>query len=478
MNEDLINEALVFTQKCDADFSQNLFLPENSDIAKGYLNLLRQIQRSYDSNAISTAIKKLDFIIKRIDVANYHLYRKEAMLNLVSLSVTDYVIGLIREKHLTNPLLIARYAYIELSKVLYYDISYAKQYDPAKRRIMCDAPVDLQKEKIFSYVVCTQWLSLYTYILQEFDINVIKRNTPGQNHVWGEIELNNGRIIIVDATDYITSSIDLGNAKSLSPTVGFVVLPKKYSGIKLYDVFNDSCNNEIAQAVTKYYELNRELDITLGYITKDGYPQERLIRETEIFNYPSSIITNPTDLDHFVESTLEFFRKLKVPNNLDGYEIYDYYRNFIKRLPKNIGANISENTLYVDSFSYKQKKISQDFSHSPSEYLRYLEGLVDSRYYKYLSEEETNEFLGQIKKGHITGEQVSDSIAKCEMKIAEINRSLDSLYAINKLQFCQPATNDILGIQLYEPMMGKKTLKSFEEYTEFRKTLVTRKEIK
>ena len=53
--------------------------------------------------------------------------------------------------------------------------------------------------KIFSYVVCTQWLKLYTYILKEFGIDVQQKNIPNQDHVWGEIELNENEIIIVDA---------------------------------------------------------------------------------------------------------------------------------------------------------------------------------------------------------------------------------------------------------------------------------------
>lgn len=472
MDENLVNNALVFIKKCDDDFSQNLFLQENAEIAKKYLTLLRKLQKSYNSNLISATIKKLDFIIKQIDAVNYHTYRKESILNLVSLSVTDYIISLIMEKHLTDPLLIARYAYIELSKVLYYDISYFRQDDLAKKRLICDTPVDLKKEKIFSYVVCTQWLALYTYILKAFDINVIKRSIPGQDHVWGEIVLKDGRIVIVDATDYITSSIDLSNAKSISPTVGFAVLPKEYSGIKLYDVFNNRNYLEIANIVKKYYELNRDLDITLGYISKKGYPAEIIIRENEIFNYPESVVTNPTDLNNFVNFTLDFFRNLKIPNNIDGYELYAYYYTFIKRLPKNIAANISQQTVYVDSFSYKQNKMSKKFLHAPSEYLKYLESLVYSRYYKYLTEEENNEFLKQMKEGHVNGEQVRDLIAKYEIMIAEINRNINLYYAINKLHFYDPNTCDTIGIQLYEPMMGTKILNSIEEYNEFKKVLL------
>ncbi len=469
-SEVIINEALAFIEKCDEDFLQNLFLLENAKKAREYLTILKQIKKDNNSTILTATIKKLDFIIKQIDAVNYHTYQKESILNLVSLSVTDYIINLIKNKHLLDPLLIARYAYIELAKVLYYDISYVKQNDLEAKRKICSAPVNVKKEKIFSYVVCTQWLKLYTYILEEFGIVVIKRNNPGEDHVWGEIKLNDNQIIIVDATDYINSSIDLSNAKSMSPTVGFAVLPKEYTNMKLFDIFNDSRDIETAKKVKEYYAFNRDLDISLGYIT-DSYPNEKIIEENELFHHANDIIRNQKDIDKFLRSTMSFFKKLKIPNNMDGYEIYAYYMTFIKKLPLNIRANISEETLYVDSFNYKIKKLHTKFLQAPSEYLEYLDGLIYSRYYKYLTEKENNNFLEQMKLGVLNSEQIRDSIAKYELVIAEINRNINLYYAINKLHFFEPMTSETLSIQLYEPMMGTKYFTSQEDYNEFKRTI-------
>ncbi len=471
MDEGFLKKLLDFIQKCDTDFANDLFLQENSDIAKKYLILLKKMKKNNNSTVLNALVKKLDFIIKQVDTVNYHFFNKESILNLVSLSVTDYIINLIMQKHLTDPLLIARYAYIELSKVLYYDISYVKQKNNSDKRKICDAYVDVKKEKIFSYVVCTQWLQLYTYVLKHFGIEVLKRNNPGQDHVWGEIQLNNDLIVVVDATEYINASIDLSNAKSISPTVGFVVLPKKYSQIKLYDVFNSSQNIETAQIVKDYYKINRDLDMTLGYITKKGYPIETVIKENELFHYPATVVKD-TETKIFLEKTLDFFRNLKIPNNIDGYEIFSYYASFIKLLPKNIRTNISQTTLYVDSYTYKQNKMRKKFLHAPTEYLKYLDELVYRRYYKYLSEEENNIFLDQMKKGFINGEQVRDLIKKYEIAISEINRKINLYYAINKLHFYDPETCDTLGIQLYEPMMGNKFLNNQEELDEFKRTIL------
>lgn len=337
-----------------------------------------------------------------------------------------------------------------------------------EKEIMCNTPVDLKKERIFSYVLCTQWLQLYTYILSCFDIDVIKRNIPGQDHVWGEIKLNDNLIVIVDATEYIDSSIDLSNAKSVSPTVGFVVLPKEYTGIKLYDVFNKPENKELSKKIKIYYEYNRELDMSLGYINKSGYKVEKIIRENDLFNYPYPVIKNCDDLKRYTNMTIEFFKNLRIPKNIDGYEIFAYYSKFIRKLPINIAANISQKTIYVDSFSYKQGNLRRKFLHAPLEYLMYLEDLVYSRYYNYLTEEENNIVLEKIKNGYLSGKQILEQIVECEMKIAEIDRSLNFYYAINKLQFYDPSTYDTLRIQVYEPMMGSKSFNSDEEFTRFK----------
>lgn len=470
MNDRILNEILMFIQKCDDDFLHNLFLKENALKAKEYLNLLIPLKKENNSTMVNAIIEKLDFIVKQIDAINYHSFNKESILNLVSFSVTDYIINLIKNKRLLDPLLIVRYAYIELSKVLYYDVSYLRQTVEDVKKKICNAPVNVEKEKIFSFVVCTQWLELYTYILKQFDIEVIKRNIPGQDHVWGEIRLCDDYIVVVDATDYISSSIDLSNAKSVSPTVGFIVLPKEYSNMRLYDIFYNKSNREIAMRAKEYYKLNRDIDITLKYITSKGYPIERVIQENELFQSPSSVIQDSHDIDLFCSKVLEFFKKIRIPNNMDGYEIFAYYSMYIKSLPINIKGNISQKTIYVDSYSYKQKNMHKKFLSVPKEYLKYLEGLVYSKYYKYLSEEQRNSLFELMKKGTINGEQIGNLIAKYEVVIAEINRKLNLYYALNKLHIYNPNTFDTLGIQLYEPLIGKVNFDSQEEFDDFKQS--------
>ena len=50
---------------------------------------------------------------------------------------------------------------------------------------MVETPINAKNAKIFSYVVCTHWLELYTYIVQNFGINVKTMQRNNENHVWG-----------------------------------------------------------------------------------------------------------------------------------------------------------------------------------------------------------------------------------------------------------------------------------------------------
>ncbi len=74
--------------------------------------------------------------------------------------------------------------------------------------------------------------------------------------------------------------------------------------------------------------------------------------------------------------TVNFFKKVKIPNNMDGYEIFAYYQRFAHALPRNVLDNIYQKTLYVESFKYKLRGIKNKFLHAPKEYLKYLQQLI------------------------------------------------------------------------------------------------------
>ncbi len=465
--EQLILKAIGFLDKCDKDFEAGIFSLENAEEAASHLRKLRRVKKS---NLVNALLNKLDFVSKQITSHQSNSHEEAAILNLVPLSVSEYIINLVKERRLTNRELIARFVYLELCKVLYYDISYVRQPSHDMKRKICEAPIDVKKAKIFSYVVCTQWAKLYKHILGNFGIEVQERSIPGQDHVWAEVKLNDKEIIIADATEYINSSIDLSNAKTNAPTIGFIVLPKEFSGLKLYDVFAGR-DKDLKALISSYYDHNRDLDIDLGYIESREYPIERMIRENELFNSPRIDLRSEDVLGDFCEASFDFLRKLPIPANVDGYELFAYYDKFIRHLPRAVAANVSQKTLYVDSFFYNQRQRKKKLFQTPDEYLVYLERLVYDRYYRFLEGDEKNAILEQFQSGAIDGAEVSRSIADYEMQVAELNRNINLYYAINKLQAYRPYAGDTIGIQLYEPMMGKKMFTEVDDYNVFAKKI-------
>lgn len=476
MLESEILEIRTFINLCDEDFYNDIYDKDKINIARKYFQRIKHVNED-NQNAYLTAIaNKLLFIIKNISVYyrknNTTTIKPEEALNLISRnSITEYVTSLIIAHHLTDPKLIARLAYVELSKYLYYDISYTKITDKNRRNIIVNTPINVFNAKIFSYVVCTQWLQLYTYILSQFGITVKKMNKPGEDHVWGEIDINDDEIIIADATDYIGNSIDLSNAKSISPTKGFLIAPKKYSGIKLYDVFIKKENKELLENLNKYYAINRELDSSLGLIDNSTYPIENILNSNELFSRKDSIIKERKEAIKIFKQVRNFILNIPIPNNMDGYEAYAYYYRFIERLPMNIRGCLSMKTLYADSFDYKQKLLKKKYLNAPVEYLKYLEDLVYSRYYEYFQGEVSKDSLFEkIRNGYIDIDKLSDIALAEELKIAEINRRLNPYYAINELTFYNMFDDDFDSMTLlYEPALGKRLYKSFEDLNAFKR---------
>lgn len=466
MTEIEVKEIIDFVNKCDKDFLADIYNFDNVKKARFYLKLIKKNNENQKNAIYRALLDKLNIIIKQI--SSYC----SNTLNLINgkNSLSEYIICLIKEKHLTDPKLIARCAYIELSKYVYYDISYTRTTDLDIKRIIVDTPIETKTAKIFSYVVCTQWLQLYKYILFHFGMDVKEIRRPFEDHTWGEVDLNNGEIIIVDATDYIDSSIDLSNAKSVSPTRGFLILPASYSGIRFQEVYTNKNFKNILNEIKKFYEINRELDISLGYIDSYEYPIEKILKEKTIFSRSDEIIQSQQEANKLIAKVQKFLSGIHIPNNMDGYEIFAYYHMFIKNLPINIRGNISMKTLYVDTFEYKQKRLRRKYLHPDEEYLRYLQELIYNRYYKYLNDNESNEIFSCVRNGLINNEQLSTEILNQELKIAEINKRLNPYYAINELIIYNPfglESHDLY--QLYEPSIGKKVFKSSEEEYKYKK---------
>lgn len=473
MNEKDFYEIQQFINKVDYEIENGIYIKENLDKIKEYLIQISKVN-GYNEIAWLLAIYQKLYFLNHI-IKSRIKEKKETMtkidaFNLVDdNNITDYIITMIKERRLTDPLLIARFAYIELSKYLYYDISYTQIKDEIRKSIIVNTSIDPEHTKIFSYVVCSQWLELYSYILKHFGISVRKIKKIAEDHVWGEIDLDDKNVIIVDATDYIGSSIDLSNAKSISPTKGFAVVPKEYSGIRLYDIYNNIEYKDILKSLQDFYKINKELDITLKYIA-DDYLVNETIKTDPLFSKKNAVISNKEDALKFFKKAKYFLLNLPLPNNMDGYEAYAYFYSYIANLPINIRGNITMKTLFVDSFDYKQKILKKKFLNAPIQYLKYLENLVYSRYYDYFQGEESESIFESIRKGKVSIDKISDIALKEELKIAEINRLLNPYYAINSLTLYNVFSDeeDIISL-FYEPAAGRKICRNEEQILEFKR---------
>lgn len=465
-----LKEMLDFIYSCNTNRNHENTLLNQTTIAENYLIRLKGI----DKHGYDKIIKDIENKLKLIISKNTEKKPKDSKIpvNLVTDSLTDYIINKVKSKRLTEPKLIARYVYIELARNLYYDISYTKVSNEQKQ-IIVNTPINVKNAKLFSYVVCSQWSELYSYILNYFGIENKIMQIPGQDHRWVEINLHNGEIIIADATDYIGKSIDFSNAKSNSETTGFYILPQKYSGLKLGDVFSDYKYNDIAKDILDHRRDNEDLDISLGYIDiPGGYLVNKLLDSNELFNQTDRKFDNPKELLIFLEESRKYLHKLEVPNNMDGYEIFAYYHKFIKPLPLQVRGNIAMKTVYADLFSYKQNILKRKYFKAPSDYIKYLEELVYDRYYEYLNKNEKIAILERIKKGLISSEEISNLVLAEEIKVAELNRRLNPYYAINEVVFYRGIIDDAKEdyYEYYEPNIGKQLIKSTKEAIAFKKS--------
>ena len=151
-NIDFITEIISFLDKCDQDYIHNIFNHDNVSLAIYYRDLLDSFK--IKSNLYEALKNKLNFVVNQIDYHYGDIQTTESLLNFFPLSITEYIIKQVKEKKITDPILIARFVYLELCKVVYYDISYCKQENPELKKKICNASIDEKTTKIFSYVVC------------------------------------------------------------------------------------------------------------------------------------------------------------------------------------------------------------------------------------------------------------------------------------------------------------------------------------
>ena len=109
-----LKEMLDFIYSCNTSSNHENALLNRKTIAENYLTRLKEIDKHGYDKIIKDIENKLKFIISK----NTEKKPKDskASINLVTDSLTDYIINKVKSKRLTEPKLIARYVYIELAR--------------------------------------------------------------------------------------------------------------------------------------------------------------------------------------------------------------------------------------------------------------------------------------------------------------------------------------------------------------------------
>ena len=228
-----------------------------------------------------------------------------------------------------NPLLKARKLYMELNKKLHYDMDFVKA-DRVTHDQILDKITTFENIGQGNRVICKGWSELFQEALIDsgFDESSVRINTAGI-HRWVEIDLGNGYIIQADATDAINKSIDLAASKAGYGTSGFICIDNQngnWNGVRPSSIVNsESCKNMI----DNNNQLLLEVDQYLGYAGSQGYLVDELTKAKELFG--TSQVINELSND-IVEQQLDAIFNMELPPNMDGYEVYAYYRKISDNL--------------------------------------------------------------------------------------------------------------------------------------------------
>lgn len=221
-----------------------------------------------------------------------------------------------------------RKLYIELNKRVNYDVNFALGDSVTKKEIL-DKVITFDN-LTNSNVVCKGWSELYSEILVDAGIEPSRiRVVKAQNarHWWVEIDMGNS-IIRADATDAFLGSTDLANCKFGDKTNGFLILDKINSGLRV----NNKILTNNPSILTSSNDYFRDVDKSIQYINGDDYFSDNVSKLRSIFSKetsPYDVITKDINLQ---KSNIQNFLQMEVPQNMNGYDAFAYYRKFSNAL--------------------------------------------------------------------------------------------------------------------------------------------------
>ena len=124
--------------------------------------------------------------------------------------------------------------YSELMKLLHYDEMFNIKKDQGRIESQMTL-LDMKGKDI----ICTEFSTIFADLLSRagIDGDKIKLMRQGKGHGWIEVELEDGRVLIADATNSVSGRIDLTSGKAGLDFVGLVILDSYMSGTSIRDLY-------------------------------------------------------------------------------------------------------------------------------------------------------------------------------------------------------------------------------------------------
>lgn len=251
----------------------------------------------------------------------------------------------------------ARIAYIKLNSAVSYSDEYfarnslknmnAYEFDEIANKTNSEILSDIYYKKVDisnmdvsdNSIVCNTWAQMYADLLSELGFDSSKIKILGSDgfgkHKFVSVELEDGKVLLADATENIGGYIDISNSKLNKSTSGFVItteeeinkLKEQLGGTKwkyIIKMINEKEDNKKALS---------EIDKKIGYNTETGK-----LDYDDILKYYSKGTEDTIN----IEDKVKIFKNI-FDNNFGAIESYPVMRNYSKKIFGNNAFSI----LYV-----------------------------------------------------------------------------------------------------------------------------------
>ncbi len=220
----------------------------------------------------------------------------------------------------------ARALYIELGKSLNYDMNY-RYGNRVVEDILKNQNVTFATLNAEHKVICKGWAELYRELLIESGFDERDVTIKGNGHYWVEIAMGDN-ILIADATDNMDSGIDLAFIKAGMATKGFILMPKTYSGIRLNIMYKQGTLTD--SVLDSYNKSLLRIDKNIGYAIEKGYLIDQLNKSKRLFG--NAKLFDKIFKKNDTKETIREFMNRPIPENMDGYEVFAYYKTVFKNI--------------------------------------------------------------------------------------------------------------------------------------------------